>query len=343
MFMYGVNVGFDMTPVPYYAGMILLHVLNTWLIFALGGWNVIGYRVAALAAGFFAIYEGHQEAVMWVAASNEPLMVLFGLAAFVCWIQFLNDRGALWYALSLLSFVIALLSKESAVVLVPLFALPVLFDRKKLAFVIPFAALAGLSAIGVMLNRSHSFRFQDGSFSLHAPFWLIWPNSFARLFWFWGLIALIAIAVWNDKKYRPILTIGLLWAGISLIPYSFLTYSTRIPSRQTHLASIGVSLIVGLALCALYERRRSVMIAVAAIMLVHNIGYLWTKKRAQYLERAAPTEQLIALARKTNGPIYIKCFPRPPIIASAAIELMTSSRVVSTPEQAAATFCYSKP
>src|SRR6266478_2853046 len=48
MFMYGVNVGFDMTPVPYYAGMILLHVLNTWLIFALGGWNVIGYRVAAL-------------------------------------------------------------------------------------------------------------------------------------------------------------------------------------------------------------------------------------------------------------------------------------------------------
>jgi len=34
------------------------------------------------------------------------------------------------------------------------------------------------------------------------------------------------------------------WAGISLIPYSFLTYSTRIPSRQTHLASIGVSLIV---------------------------------------------------------------------------------------------------
>jgi hypothetical protein len=83
-------------------------------------------------------------------------------------------------------------------------------------------------------------------------------------------------------------------------------------------------------------------------MLSANVIYLWTKKRAQYLERAAPTEQLIALARRTAGPIYMQCFPRPPIVAESAIQLMAgraASQLIWDPNEAAirhaaATFCY---
>jgi hypothetical protein len=51
------------------------------------------------------------------------------------------------------------------------------------------------------------------------------------------------------------------------------------------------------------------------------VGILWTKKRSQFLERAAPTEQLIAMARRTAGPIWVRCFPRNGFIAEEAVRL----------------------
>jgi len=39
----------------------------TWLLYALGEWKGIGYSASFLwAAAFFAVYEGHQEALMWI-------------------------------------------------------------------------------------------------------------------------------------------------------------------------------------------------------------------------------------------------------------------------------------
>src|SRR6185436_19909523 len=104
----------------------------------------------------------------------------------------------------------------------------------------------------------------------------------------------------------------LAWMGIALVPYSFLTYSTQIPSRQTYLASAGLAILVGLAASVITDRR--IAVAVLALMLVHNVGYLWTKKRAQFVERAAPTSQLIALAGRTRGRIWVHCFPWPRIV-----------------------------
>jgi hypothetical protein len=61
--------------------------------------------------------------------------------------------------------------------------------------------------------------------------------------------------------------------------------------------------------------------AAAAVALLANVGYLWTRKRSQFLERAEPTEQLIALARRTTGPIWVRCFPRNNYIAQTAVQL----------------------
>jgi hypothetical protein len=343
---------FGITPAAYYVALILLHILNTWLIYALGSWRLLGYRVSAWAAAFFAVYEGHQEGIMWLSGATEPFLFLFGIGAMVCWLKYLYQRRWIWYLASLLAFVPALYSKESAFIFVPLFALPLLFEtglRRRILWLAPFAILASLSILHVLHTRSYSnFRFTDGSFSLHAPFWLTWPNSFARLFWFWGLLAVLAVLIWRPARYAKIVSTGLLWAALALIPYSFLTYSTRIPSRQTYLASAGVALIVGCALATLQERwwrRRAVIVAaVCALVLIHNVGYLWTKKRAQFLERAAPTEQLIALARTSKGPIYVECFPRPQLVADWAVQLTTGRKdLIWDPAQrasAGSTFCY---
>ncbi|HEV2690833.1 MAG TPA: glycosyltransferase family 39 protein [Bryobacteraceae bacterium] len=349
LMMDGVHALFGMHAAAYYAAMILLHILNTWLVYAVGCWREIGYHISLWAAASFAVAEGHQEAVMWVASAPEPMQFLFGVGALVCWLRFLRGGRWGWLAVSLAAFVIALYSKESAVIGLPLLALPLVFDgalRKKVLYLTPFVAIAALGVARIVRTQSYSFRFNDGSFSLHAPFWQTWPISFTRLFWFWGMLAVIALFVWKPPRYASVLGIGWLWAGIGLVPYSFLTYSTRIPSRQTYLASVGVALIVGCAFRALMEnnRRRWVVAAVAAVFVVHNVAYLWTKKRANFLQRAAPTEQLIELVRKTDGPVYVRCFPRPPIVAEAAVELTTGRKDLiwdaAQSGPAKATFCY---
>jgi hypothetical protein len=53
--------------------------------------------------------------------------------------------------------------------------------------------------------------------------------------------------------------------------------------------------------------------------MTHNCGYLWTKKQRQYIDRAAPTHDLIAFSKQTRGPIYVKCFPYGPEVAELAL------------------------
>ena len=141
--------------------------------------------------------------------------------------------------------------------LLPLFVLVVEPGewRERLPRLAPHVVLVLLGVASIAQSRSNSFRFSDGSFSLHAPFWLTWPHSFARLLWIWGWPALLVLFVFGDARLRRGALAALAWIGIALVPYSFLTYSTQIPSRQVYLASAGLALLVGLAL-AQYQGHR---------------------------------------------------------------------------------------
>lgn len=313
---------FHLHPSAYHAASLLLHIANTWLVyFVLLEWPRT--RTAAIwAAGFFAVYEGHQEAVMWFSAINELLQFFFGGLSVLLWM-----RGRRFIAFSVLCFALALASKESAVILVALFGIALLGRPRTLPVwsLFPYLALAALAMASVIATRRYSFRFSDGSFSLHAPFWITWPRGFARLLWFWGWVAGVVLALRGGGAKAGAAAIGALaWMGIALLPYCFLTYSTQIPSRQTYLASAGLAALFGLAMARLWEagpraRRFAAVIALAAVL--HNIGYIWIRKRVQFAARAQPTEQLIRMARATGGPIWVRCFPLAPITAEAALRL----------------------
>ncbi|MCU1234142.1 MAG: hypothetical protein JWP63_2109 [Candidatus Solibacter sp.] len=339
-----------MNPAACHAVSVALHVINTWLVFALGLVWPRMRRAAFWAAAFFAVHEGHQEAVMWYSAISELLMFGFGAGALWCWLKAREaKRGWVLEVASWALFALALISKESAVIFVPLFALTIERERWKrgLLHVAPFALFAALSVLS-LTARSDNFRLHDGSFSLHAPFWLTWPHSIARLLWIWGWLALIAVFVLGDKRVRRTAALSLAWMAIALVPYIFLTYSTAIPSRQTYLASAGLALLVGLAM-AQYANRRTVAVLLTLIV-IENAAVLWTRKRVQFMERSAPTSELISTARHTKAAIWVQCFPLPPIVAEAAIELGAGrppSDLVWNAEAArsrgAVTFCYGRP
>jgi hypothetical protein len=331
-----------LAPLLYRLTSLLLHIANTWLLYGIClAWPRM--RAAALwAAAFFAVAEGHQEAVIWFSAINELLQFLFGMGSLWCWLT-----GRRWIGAAL--FALALLSKESAVVILPLLWLS---DwRKPGARLVPYVALAAVAVTGVIASRDISFRFSDGSFSLHAPFWIAWPENFVRILWIWGFVAAGAALLARDRALRNSSLLALAWIGIALAPYCFLTYSTRIPSRQTYLASAGLAMLFGLAMAHWQSRvggRRSFVAGVAAVVLLHNVGYLWTKKRNQFLERAAPTDQLIALARRTPAPIWVRCFPRNRFIAEQAAHLgadyapsdLIWDEAEASRRHATAVFCY---
>ena len=47
-------------PAAFYGVSLALHILCVWLVYALGAWRLIGWRISAVAAAFFAVHEGHQ-------------------------------------------------------------------------------------------------------------------------------------------------------------------------------------------------------------------------------------------------------------------------------------------
>ena len=104
----------------------------------------------------------------------------------------------------------------------------------------PYAVLAARRTGSIFLTRDNSFRFADGSFSLHAPFWITWPRGMFRVLWIWGWISAAIIWFRGDGEQRRSAALALAWIAIALVPYSFLTYSTAIPSRQTYLATVGL-------------------------------------------------------------------------------------------------------
>ena len=302
-------VRLGLTPFYYNLASLLLHVVNSLLVFALGLWRPVGWRVAGLAACFFAVSQRHSEAVVWFAAVPELLVFFFVLASFLFWVRWLEAHSAplLLYGGAFGCYILALLSKESAVAVVPLCALAVLAHParplRKLWGLTPFAVLAlAYFALDYVARRTH-LHFNDGTFSLKAPFVETLVRSLGGLLWVWGAASLLILFRKAARPWRTVVILAAAWMVLTLLPYSFLTYMPRVPSRHTYLASVGLSLIVAVGLLAFrqYARRRNqvwlVPVAVCLVVL-HQVGYLWTVKHRQYSERARPTEDLITCCRQ---------------------------------------------
>jgi hypothetical protein len=325
------------------ASSLLVHILNCFLILGLGVWKPVGWRITALGAVFFAAIEVHHEAVIWYAALPELLVFTFVLGTFLCWVIWMQaeHRAKRWYISALLCFVLALASKESAVCVVGLMAMAVLIrswrDRQLWLALTPFAVLSLLYFASIYVARSTHLHFNDGTFSLRAPFWVTLFNSSIRLLWPWGYVALASVALAGRLRVRFACAMGA-WILITLLPYSFLTYMSRVPSRHTYIASVGLALVLGLATLSIWRivLRRGVVakclaVAIIAACILHNTLYLWTRKQSQFEERARATQELLDALRASDGVVEVKCFPYGPEVAflAAAVEMPGSEHRIS--------------
>ncbi|HEY3840648.1 MAG TPA: hypothetical protein VGL72_28950 [Bryobacteraceae bacterium] len=317
-----------LNPKFYHGVAVGVHVLCCWLVYALGIWKLIGRKVSIIAACFFAVFEGHQEAVMWYSAIMETLLFLFGVGAMLCLIQWLRGKGWIYYGLALVSFGLALLSKESGYIYAALMALPVIEmstgekhagRRRSLLGLMPFVVIGVAYVVWIALGRVSNPRFLDGSFAVSWHFPRVLAESFGRLLFVWGLLALAALGIFRALTYVRLVVYSVVWMLIGLIPYSFLTYLNRVPSRHTYLPSVGLALLVGAAMVCVWERLGGrLVLAIGAVILMVNVTILWRKKAEQYQTRALPTDMLINAVRRADGPIHIRCYPYIPLVAESA-------------------------
>ncbi len=327
--------GFD--PVAFHAAGIALHVICVLLVYGSAVWREIGERTAFFGAAFFAIQEGHQEAIMWPAAAGDLLVFLFGMAAWLCWVKWLERGGFIWYGTAIVSFLLAVASKESVWAFAVFFLLPVLLDRRyslrALRGAGPFVLIATGYVIWSLATRVAGPATPDIRFSLSAPWLLTLFNSFWRLVLPWGLVA-AAVLTWAKRPGdRQLRSAAVIWMLVGLLPFSFLTYMHQIPSRLTYIATAGLAWLVGAAAQRLLEERQTAVFAMIAFAVVAvNLEITWVKKMAQFRERAEASERLRQAGAQASGPVAVHCIGLPDFVA---VEVLKSVGATGTFDRSA--------
>ena len=230
-------------PLAYHLVNVLLHAVVTLLLYlvliglleAVPEAETIGF-VAAL---FFAVHPLHTEAVTSIVGRSELLVAGFLLAA---WLFHLQDRPVC----SLICFVLALLSKESAAVFL-LLVLAGDYARYKLKSFSRYAWIAGFTALYIAaLWRMQGGKFEKASYSFV-------DNPLASLPAIWRILNALRVG-W---KY-----IGLqIYPGTLSYDYSYNAILLYANWRHTLPAAIGAAVIVVLLLWCAWTKRREWMLA----------------------------------------------------------------------------------
>jgi len=190
--------------------------------------------------------------------------------------------------------------------------------RRYLYLLVPSAFFVVAFAFGLSRNPL----FTHGFYEPGWRFILVEFNSLHRLL-FPGAYILGLVVILARGAVFPVraAALAMLLTAIALTPYAFLTYQSHIPSRQLHVASMGLAVVLAYLLSALGTRRRLAG-ALAMALILANVGYIWLVKDAQFERRARPTSELVSLLR-TQSPrrIALEGFPGNPWIAKLTTRL----------------------
>jgi protein O-mannosyl-transferase len=122
-------------PATFHAVNLFLHAGVTVLVFVLGSWLLESSLSAGVAAALFAVHPIHTEAVTSIVGRAELLAALLALLALIAAVRADREadrtRRTAWQVGSLVCFALALLSKESAVSVLPLIVLVRITLRKE--------------------------------------------------------------------------------------------------------------------------------------------------------------------------------------------------------------------
>lgn len=106
---------FGLNATGYHTINILLHLINSCLVFLLTQKLFKSPFITITTALLFAIHPTHVESVAWVSERKDVLYVLFYLLGLWCYVNYLDKKKRSYFIYTILCFVLSLLSKAQAV------------------------------------------------------------------------------------------------------------------------------------------------------------------------------------------------------------------------------------
>ena len=238
---------------------IVYHVLATFMLFLFFIQTGSDRIRSFLFSLIFLVHPMITQVVAWVPGRNDSLLAIFILSSFIFWLKYLKTNNILHLSLHLILFVMALLTKENAIVLPVLivlyssialrtqlkkFSLPGIAWAVILVFwaIIRYRALDGSSQAPFSEQVSSMF----GNLPALLPFLgkMLFPFSLSvfpilvdmKVPMILGLVAvgvLIALVVVSKPKQWSLYLFGIVWFLAFLIP-SFITVNKTVPDFSEH-------------------------------------------------------------------------------------------------------------
>lgn len=212
MFVYMIEYQiFGLNPAPYHLVNLLIHLVNTLLVFLLIYRIKPHTYIASVVAFVFAVHPMHVESVSWISELKDVLFTMFYLAGLLTYLHYIQNNRSKDIWLTAGFFILSLLSKTLAVSF-PLFL--VLFDwyygrlknRKVLFEKAPFFALSlimGLTGIYFTQVAGASDTSTPDIPWIHRPFIV----GDAVLMYLYKFIAPVKLAIYH---YYPDISKGVL-------------------------------------------------------------------------------------------------------------------------------------
>jgi len=298
----------------WHASSLALHLLSVWLAYlaalrllALADWGCSQRRaIAAVTALIFALHPAHVEPVAWLSAASELLLAIFLLIAFIAYAESRSAGKPLWIAISLASFALALMAKETAIMFVPLVLGCELGRREHkvsllrrlgrgLSSSLPWASVAVVYLLvrRVVLGSLGHTQVQVGTAvvlkTLPELLWfyvrhLLWPwplaefydvfyvnSARAREFVVPALaiaVVILALVVWARRSRAA--QMATLWILLPLLPVldvALLRFNALAADRYLYLPSFGFCVLAAILLLRLVELPRLRRWALAIVLL----------------------------------------------------------------------------
>ncbi len=292
---------FGLEPRGHHLGNLVLHLLNTLLVYALFAGLTGARGRSGFVAALFALHPLHVESVAWISERKDLLSACFGLLAMLVWVRYVRDRAARAYWGALALFAAALLSKPMLVtlpfVLLLLDVWPLERWRTRadlrglLAEKAPLFALSILSCLVTLSAQSGSIsstiplarRLANASLAYTGYLRrALWPADLAVIYPYpetvlalevlaaAGLVAGLTVVAFACVKKRPYVTVGWLWFVGMLVPVSGLVQVGYQPlaDRYTYLPLIGLGVIAAWGATELTRSRWQQPLAALAVLLV---------------------------------------------------------------------------
>lgn len=264
---------------------LLLHALNTAVVFLLLRKLLDRLWPALFAAALFAVHPVQVEAVSWAAALSTVLFSGFYLLSALGYLNWRRRPTPLYYAWALAAFVLACLSKSAAVTLPLVLVAMDVYETKKwdLRFLLnkaPFFAFSLLFGLYTFMTRAqegHDIEASSSVFSAVDRFWmvsqtilfypvkLLAPFGFSIAYpfvktggvWPWTYYAAplvltgLAVYIWKKQSRNWDLLLGL---ALYLLPLSVMLPFRTVGSfelrsdRYVYISCIGLFLLLAFAL-----------------------------------------------------------------------------------------------